>query len=63
MIILPRTRNPQELAALYTASDLYVNPTHEDNYPTTNLEAQACGTFVITYDVGGAKETLNKVLK
>ena len=62
MIILPKTNNSKELAALYSASDIYVNPTHEDNYPTTNLEAQACGTFVITYDVGGAKETLNKGL-
>lgn len=26
-----------------------------------NLEAQACGTFVITFDSGGAKETLSSV--
>ena len=39
-------------------ADVFVNPTREDNYPTVNLEAQACGTFVITYDTGGCKETL-----
>lgn len=55
----PRTNSANELAAVYTAADLFVNPTYEDNYPTVNLEAQACGTPVITYDTGGAKETLS----
>lgn len=58
ILFLPRTSSAAELAGIYTASDVFVNPTHEDNYPTTNLEAQACGTWVITYDVGGSKETL-----
>lgn len=55
---IQRTNSPQELAAIYTAADVFVNPTYEDNYPTVNLEAQACGTRVITYDTGGSKETL-----
>ena len=55
---IERTNSPQELAAIYTAADVFVNPTYEDNYPTVNLEAQACGTRVITYDTGGCKETL-----
>ena len=54
-----RTNSPQELAELYTTADVFVNPTYEDNYPTVNLEAQACGTPVIAYDAGGTKETLN----
>lgn len=53
-----RTNNVQELAEIYTTADLFFNPTYEDNYPTVNLEAQACGTKVITYDTGGAPETL-----
>ena len=57
-LMLPRTNNPNELAALYTMSDVFVNPTYEDNYPTVNLEAQACGTWVVTYDTGGCRETL-----
>ena len=28
-----------------------------DNYPTTNLEAIACGTPVITYNTGGSPES------
>ena len=58
MILLQRTSNASELASLYTMADIYANPTHGDNFPTTNLEAKACGTYIITYDVGGAKETL-----
>ena len=58
MILISRTDSPEELAGLYSTADFFVNPTHEDNYPTTNLEAQACGTYVITYDVGGSKETI-----
>lgn len=54
---IQRTNSAQELAAIYTAADVFVNPTYEDNYPTVNLEAQACGTPVITYDTGGCKET------
>lgn len=53
-----RTNSPQELAAIYTAADVFVNPTYEDNYPTVNLEAQACGTQVISYDAGGCEETI-----
>lgn len=60
VITIPRTNSPQELAAIYTAADVLFNPTYEDNYPTVNLEAEACGTRVITYDTGGAKETLSR---
>lgn len=56
----PKTKNKEEMAMLYSAADFFVNPSHEDNFPTTNLEAHACGTFVITYDVGGCRETLNE---
>lgn len=58
LICFPKTKNAYELAAIYTVADWFVNLTYEDNYPTVNLEAKACGTPVITYDTGGAKETL-----
>lgn len=57
---LGRTGNARELAALYTAADVFFNPTYEDNYPTVNLEAEACGTRVVCYDVGGCRETLHR---
>lgn len=51
--------SPCELAGIYTAADVLFNPTKEDNYPTVNLEAEACGTPVLTYDVGGCSETIS----
>ena len=39
---------------------MYVNPTYEDNFPTTNIEALACGTPVITYNTGGSIEAIDE---
>ncbi len=57
---LGKSGSPEELAGIYTAADVFVNPTYEDNYPSTNLEAQACGTRVVSYDTGGCRETLHR---
>lgn len=53
-----RTDSAAQLAAIYSAANVFFNPTVEDNYPTVNLEAEACGTPVVTYDTGGCAETL-----
>lgn len=55
---ITRTNNQQELAQWYRDAYVYVNPTLEDNFPTTNLEALACGTPVITYNTGGSPESI-----
>lgn len=60
VIGLARTDSPQELAGIYSTADVFFNPTVEDNYPTVNLEAEACGTPVVTYDTGGCRETLRR---
>lgn len=57
IIGIERTSSIQELAELYSAAYVFVNPTLEDNYPTTNIEAIACGTPVITYEAGGSPES------
>lgn len=49
----------QELAGIYSEAEVLVNPTYEDNFPTVNMEAEACGTRVITYASGGAPETIH----
>lgn len=54
------TQNQEELAEIYSEADLFVNPTLEDNFPTVNLEALACGTPVITYQTGGSPESLTE---
>ena len=58
VILAPRTDSAVQLAAIYSAADIFFNPTVEDNFPTVNLEAEACGTPVVTYDTGGCSETI-----
>ena len=60
IIGIEKTDSAHELAELYTAAHVFVNPTYEDNYPTTNLEALACGTPVITYRTGGSVEAVEE---
>lgn len=62
LVCIPRTNDQQELAAIYTAADVFANPTYEDTFPTVNLEALACGTRVVTYDTGGCRETLEQII-
>ncbi len=59
IIGLKRTENRQELIDLYSSANVYFNPTWEDNFPTTNLEALACGTPVVTYHTGGSPESID----
>lgn len=59
IIGVTRTESIKELAELYSAADLYMNPTWEDNFPTTNLEALACGTPIVTYKTGGSIESVS----
>ena len=58
--IVERTENVQALAALYAQADVLLNPTWQDNYPTVNLEAIACGTPVVTYRTGGSIEAVTE---
>ena len=57
---IPRTENAVALAALYSEALALVNPTWQDNYPTVNLEAIACGTPVVTYRTGGSVESVTE---
>jgi glycosyltransferase involved in cell wall biosynthesis len=59
VIGIQKLSNMEELAGLYSTADVFLNPTLEDNFPTTNLEALACGTPVITYDSGGSSEIID----
>lgn len=59
VVMFERTNSPMQLAAIYSAADVFFNPTREDNFPTVNLEAEACGTSVVTYNIGGCAETVS----
>lgn len=60
IISIHRTKNQQELAEIYSSADVFINPTREENYPTVNMEAIACGTPVVTFKTGGSPETINE---
>lgn len=60
IISIHRTQNQIELAKIYTMADIFVNPTREENYPTVNMEAIACGTPVLTFRTGGSPEMLDE---
>ncbi|NSF75118.1 glycosyltransferase [Blautia wexlerae] len=55
-----RTHNQKELVEIYSVADLFLNPTREENYPTVNIEALACGTPVLTFNTGGSPEIIDE---
>ena len=57
IIGISRTDSIKALNEWYSIADIFINPTIEDNYPTTNLEAISSGTPVITFDTGGSPES------
>lgn len=59
IISIHKTYNQEELIKIYSSSDLFVNPTREENFPTVNIEALACGTPVLTFNTGGSIEMLD----
>jgi glycosyltransferase involved in cell wall biosynthesis len=46
-------KNDQQLARVYSAADVLVLPSIQDNLPNTALESLACGTPIIGFAVGG----------
>lgn len=60
IISIHRTQNQKELAEIYSAADLFFNPTREEVFGLVNVEALACGTPVITFNSGGSPECINK---
>lgn len=59
IIGLQKTNNVQELTEIYTAADMFVNPTLEEAMGLVNIEALACGTPVITFNTGGSPECID----
>jgi glycosyltransferase involved in cell wall biosynthesis len=60
IIGIVRTENVEQLAQYYSMADVFVNVSIEDNFPTTNIEALACGTPVVTYNTGGSPEAIDE---
>lgn len=55
------TKDRKELAELYSMADVFANTTREDSLSLINVESQACGTPVVTFDQTGPKETVDNI--
>lgn len=60
IISIHRTNSQQELAEIYTAADVFVNPTRQEVLGLVNLEALACGTPVVAFNTGGCPEAFDE---
>lgn len=60
IIGIEKTNNLEQMTALYTAADVFVNMTLEDTFPTVNIESLACGTPVVTWKAGGSPEIVDE---
>lgn len=59
IIPIHHTSSREELIRIYSAADLFVNPTRDENYPTVNMEAIACDLPVLTFETGGSAEIIS----
>ena len=53
-----RTESREELRALYSAADIFMNPSLEESFSLVTAEALACGTPVIALDTSAVKELI-----
>ena len=59
IISIRRTQDPKELAEIYTAADVFVSASREENYPTVHMESIACGTPAVIFRIGGGLEIID----
>lgn len=53
-----RTQDQFELAKIYSEADVLANPTREEVLGMVNIEANACGTPVVTFNTDGSPECI-----
>ena len=57
---LPRTNSMEELVQAYTAADIFLNPSAEETFGMTAMEARCCGTEAIVYQDTACEEIVNQ---
>ncbi len=50
--------DPAKMRDIYAAADVFVTPSLEENLPNTIMEAMACGTACVGFEVGGIPEMI-----
>jgi len=50
----------KELSLVYSALDIFILPSLEDNLPNTILESLSCQTPIIAFDTGGIRDIVSK---
>ncbi len=60
IIAIQRTNSQQELAQIYTAADVFVNPSREETFGLTGYEAEMCGTPSVVYKGTACEEIANR---
>ena len=60
VLSLDYIRDRDELRRVYSMADVFANCTREDALSLVNVEAQSCGTPIVTYRNTGAKETVDE---
>lgn len=58
IVFLGSITSDSTMAKAYSAADVFVVPTIEDNLPNTVLESMACRTPVVAFDVGGISDAV-----
>ena len=57
---LPRTDSLGELVAIYSAADVFVNPSTEETFGMTTMEARCCGTEAVVYQGTACEEIVRQ---
>ena len=60
IISIPKANGAKELAEIYTAADVFANPTREEMFGLVNAESLACGTPIVTFRTGGSANIPNE---
>lgn len=60
LLVIPRTENLEDMVGIYSAADVFLNLSLEDNFPLVVPEALACGTPVITSSLCGNPEAVSE---
>ena len=60
IVAIKKTNDTKELAEIYTAADVFVNPSRQETFGLTTLEALSCGTKAIVYKDTACQEVAEK---